>query len=601
MKALSQSLITTLLLLLGILCSRAQGTLFTYQGRLTTGGVDANGWYDLTFTVFDRSYGGSQLANTVTNTDTIVSNGLFTVFLDFGVGVFTGPARWLEIGVRTNASAAAYKILSPRQLLTPAPYAITAVNVSGVISSGSLAGTYANKVAFTNPTNSFQGAFNGNGGALTNVNAVTLNGMASSNFVAAKNGVLLTNLSVIPVGAQPATNPRAVFTNDYVCNELWLTSDGNVDRSSLLFGRLFRTGNGANILWNPVHDDPNGTFGGEMQITAPQIAFGMGSDSSPGFYHPGRRMQLGIGGGHLQWIDVHFDDNSPTNNYPGWTVPLRWQIEQGTLGSHTAYPAILGYSEDLVGGTGHASLGFYDYFDTTPMNQGSYWTFAGAASTMRGRMKTGRGWDFYGAIGITNIVSPADGSTLFNWDGTFVTLPQATVIRGNVLTLQRPSDSAAFATFQPGLIQLNSGQNGNVLFESGNGLGGFLYAQLGADGNYIQPSLAINASGNAPATHGILDVNGVAWASDGFASARQNGSAPVAITFPSSGVSWTNPLSVNIQVYIDNAGATGTAINKNGTKIFSTLSPDVTINLQPGETFSETYTAGVPSAKYSPF
>jgi len=28
------------------------------------------------------------------------SNGLFSVTLDFGSGIFTGPSRWLEIGVR---------------------------------------------------------------------------------------------------------------------------------------------------------------------------------------------------------------------------------------------------------------------------------------------------------------------------------------------------------------------------------------------------------------------------------------------------------------------------------------------------------------------
>src|SRR5262245_48006246 len=100
MKVLSQSLVATLLSLLGVLCGGAQGTGFTYQGQLTHGGEPANGSYDLTFTVFAASSGGSSVANTVTNLATPVRNGLFTVVLDFGVGVFVDPARWLEIGVR---------------------------------------------------------------------------------------------------------------------------------------------------------------------------------------------------------------------------------------------------------------------------------------------------------------------------------------------------------------------------------------------------------------------------------------------------------------------------------------------------------------------
>jgi hypothetical protein len=44
------------------------------------------------------------VAGPVTNT-TAVSNGLFTVTLDFGSGVFNGPDWWLEIAARTNGAA----------------------------------------------------------------------------------------------------------------------------------------------------------------------------------------------------------------------------------------------------------------------------------------------------------------------------------------------------------------------------------------------------------------------------------------------------------------------------------------------------------------
>src|SRR5262245_27238045 len=62
----------------------AEGTAFTYQGRLTDGGGLANGSYDLTFALFDAVTGGAQQGVTLTNTATAVSNGLVTVLLDFG-------------------------------------------------------------------------------------------------------------------------------------------------------------------------------------------------------------------------------------------------------------------------------------------------------------------------------------------------------------------------------------------------------------------------------------------------------------------------------------------------------------------------------------
>lgn len=104
------------------------GTAFTYQGRLTDGGNPANGSYDVAFTLFDTNSSGSAIAGPLTNSAVAVSNGLFTTTLDFGAGVFTGNARWLEISVRSGMSPGAYTVLSPRQPLTPTPYALFAAD-----------------------------------------------------------------------------------------------------------------------------------------------------------------------------------------------------------------------------------------------------------------------------------------------------------------------------------------------------------------------------------------------------------------------------------------------------------------------------------------
>src|SRR5262245_58143785 len=147
----------------------AQGTSFTYQGRLNDGASPANGVYDLTFTLFGVSSGGSAVAGPRTNAATGVTNGLFTVTLDFGAGIFTGADRWLDISVRTNGTGA-FTPLSPRQQLTATPYAITAGNLTGIVPASGLSGTYSGALTFNNPAN----AFNGSGAGLTDLNASQL-------------------------------------------------------------------------------------------------------------------------------------------------------------------------------------------------------------------------------------------------------------------------------------------------------------------------------------------------------------------------------------------------------------------------------------------
>src|SRR5438445_12995046 len=91
----------------------AQGTAFTYQGRLNENGALANGSYDLQFSLYDAASNGNAIGAGVTNAATAVSNGLFVAALDFGPAVLDGRDRWLEIGVRTNGSSDPFAPLTP--------------------------------------------------------------------------------------------------------------------------------------------------------------------------------------------------------------------------------------------------------------------------------------------------------------------------------------------------------------------------------------------------------------------------------------------------------------------------------------------------------
>lgn len=108
------------------------GQAFTYQGRLTDADNPANGDYDLKFSLYDDASAGNQIGDSVTNAPVAVSNGLFTVTMDFGPAIFDGSPRWLEICVATGGSGE-FIVLSPRQALTPTPYAIHADTASGTI------------------------------------------------------------------------------------------------------------------------------------------------------------------------------------------------------------------------------------------------------------------------------------------------------------------------------------------------------------------------------------------------------------------------------------------------------------------------------------
>jgi len=122
-----------MLCLVGVSQAAPMGTAFTYQGRLTEDDNPADALYDFQFRLFDASDEGSQIGNDVYLLEVDVIEGYFTVLLDFGSSVFNGDARWLQIGVRPSEleDPSEYTTLSPRQEVTPTPYALYAKTTGG--------------------------------------------------------------------------------------------------------------------------------------------------------------------------------------------------------------------------------------------------------------------------------------------------------------------------------------------------------------------------------------------------------------------------------------------------------------------------------------
>lgn len=174
----------------------AQTSSFTYQGKLADSGVAANGTYDITFKLFDMLANGTQVGTDIVRDNVVVSDGGFTVDLDFGAAAFaSGASRFLQLEVRPGASVGTFTTLVPRQPLTSSPYAVKAASASfadSLSSACALCVTDAHifsidggKVtgAVANATNVSGGTVSGNGSGLTNLSGGNL---ASNSITADK-------------------------------------------------------------------------------------------------------------------------------------------------------------------------------------------------------------------------------------------------------------------------------------------------------------------------------------------------------------------------------------------------------------------------------
>jgi trimeric autotransporter adhesin len=211
-KLRGASLVATLLLVALNGYAFAQGTAFSYQGKLNDNGVPANGQYDFQFKLFDTATVGTgiQQGSTFMPPPLTVSAGIFTVQLDFGAcpTCFNGAARFLEITVKPT-SGSTFTTLGPRQPITTNPYAIrsaTAATADGLslvcvncVTSSQIASVNGSAVTGTIPVASVPAG---------SVNYVqnTSGPQASSNFNISGNGTAGGTLSADIVNAATRFN-----------------------------------------------------------------------------------------------------------------------------------------------------------------------------------------------------------------------------------------------------------------------------------------------------------------------------------------------------------------------------------------------------------
>jgi hypothetical protein len=208
-----QRLLVALMTLSAVHRAAAQVTAFTYQGRLIDSGQRANGHYDFQFTLNTTSptFNDSS-ANMTSTSDVLVTNGLFTVMLDFGQAFalpVTGVQYWLQTQVRTNTpgGTATFVTLAPHTQITPTPYATYAESAgsagvfTGPIQNSQLPG--GGSITVT------AGPGLGGGGPVVPGGAVTLNNSGVLSVSGPADITASTSGGVVTLGSDATASPMA--------------------------------------------------------------------------------------------------------------------------------------------------------------------------------------------------------------------------------------------------------------------------------------------------------------------------------------------------------------------------------------------------------
>lgn len=113
--------------------------VFSYQGYLEDSGSPLTGTADIVVTLIDDL---NMDVETDTHLNVTVTDGQFTILLDFNPAHFTGADYDLEFAVRSPAGAGAYTTLFPRTAIVSHPYSYHANTADTLITPATIQGNH---------------------------------------------------------------------------------------------------------------------------------------------------------------------------------------------------------------------------------------------------------------------------------------------------------------------------------------------------------------------------------------------------------------------------------------------------------------------------
>jgi hypothetical protein len=390
---------------------KGQNPGFTYQGRLTDGGIPANGNYDLQFTLFDSLNGGAQVGATQTIPTVVVSAGSFTVQLDFGANAFPGANRWLEMGARLSG-VGSFITLTPRQQITSSPYAIRSISSSEAdtaTNATQLGGVAATNYVQTTDSRLSDARTPVSGSASYIQNGTSL--QAASNFNVSGNGTLSSMnlngpISFAGGSALPAATGQGRIFFDVSTNKFKVSENGSPFVN--LIGANGVTGSGTT---NTIPVWTSGTTIGNSVITQSingvqlpngvQLAVGA-QGNALAFGSPNGETGLSIAGPNGR-ADLRFDGSvvklvarpagtgppPPTN---GIAITTDGRVGIGTITPTAALHAVGFGFDDGVDGSSNAGNGV---FGISSNGRGVYGVASGNQAGVEGFNNGGNGFGVF--------------------------------------------------------------------------------------------------------------------------------------------------------------------------------------------------------------